>query len=76
MTYELNHTADGLALHRFRDDGWEILQEPYGGGHKDWRCQGGWWLYKGDHQEARAAQHAIWTKELIEIKRDLNRGGW
>jgi hypothetical protein len=67
MTYELHHADDGAALHYLRDAGWKILQKPYGGGHYDSRCRGGWWLFKGDEAQARAEQTRRWSKVLKEM---------
>lgn len=64
MTYDLNHADDGEMLHRFTNSGWKILQKPYGGGHFDSRCRGGWWLFKGDEAQAREEQKRRWTNVL------------
>ena len=67
MTYELKHVSTGESLHYAYEYGWEILQDPYGGGHFDCRCTGGWWLFKGDESQARAEQNRRWAKVLKDM---------
>jgi hypothetical protein len=73
MTTELRHTPDGLMLCRLQAAGWQILQNPLGGGHFDSRCTGGWWLYKGDEAVARAEQAKQWAniKQRIDAYHDF-----
>lgn len=58
---ELRHTSDGLMLCRLQNGGWQILQNPAGGGIYNSRGEGGWWLYKGDEAVARAEQAKQWA---------------
>lgn len=60
MTYQLRHTDDGAQLCRLTAAGWEIMQNSAGNGQADSRGTGGWWLYQGDEQEARAEQAERW----------------
>lgn len=62
--FTLTHADRGETLHRFIDDGWQILSNPKGGGSFDTRCMGGWWVYKGDEALARAEQARIWAGVL------------
>ena len=61
MTNELTYAHDGLSLHRFLDAGWNILQNPLGGGIYNARGEGGWWVYKGDETIARTEQAQRWA---------------
>ena len=69
MTHELTHTGTGETLIRLMDKGWNVLQDPVGGGHNDVRCTGGWWLYKGDEAQARAEQE----QRMQELRPRIDR---
>ena len=67
-TFELRVVVDGEMVYRLQDNGWKILQNPLGGGTYNSRGEGGWWLYKGDEDDARAQQ----AKEWAVIKRNMD----
>jgi len=67
--HELTHTSSGETLNRLVSSGWDVMQDPIGGGHNDVRCTGGWWLYKGDKKAAEADQAQRWKKLKPSIDR-------
>lgn len=65
---QLIYATNGWELHRLQDAGWQILQNPLGGGTYNSRGEGGWWLFKGDEAIARTEQAQRWAI----IKRDMD----
>lgn len=66
---EIQHTDNGEALEIMCRKGWNILRDPKGGGHGNYRLTGGWWLFKGQEQEARQMQEAQWATIEAYIKK-------
>lgn len=66
---EIQHADSGTALDNLTRRGWQILNNPKGGGHGNYRLTGGWWLFKGEENEARQMQAQQWAKIESDIKK-------
>jgi hypothetical protein len=63
MKTEIRHTQDGEMMYRLLDAGWDTIKTSFS--HSDSRCTGGWWMYKGDHDEALALLEPI-KKDILQ----------